>query len=343
MTRSVKSALAQAHSNIALIKYWGKREEALKLPQNGSISLTLDALWTRTRVTYSESTGPDQLWLNGQLASEPMRLKVQRLLDLLRHKETRSSETPLGAAKIESENNFPTGAGLASSASGFAALALAATAAAGLELSRAELSRLARQGSGSACRSLYGGFAEWQRGDAADGSDSYAIPLEEKPDWDLCMAVLVLNDLPKALSSGDGMAQTVATSPLYPSWLASIDEDLAQMRQAIAARDFSALGELMEHNALKMHATALASRPAVIYWMPLTLELLARIRELRQSGLECYATIDAGPNLKVLMQERDWPRFQAALAHWHELKALIPCRPGPGAFLVPNALAEQSP
>jgi diphosphomevalonate decarboxylase len=337
VTSAVKTALAQAHSNIALIKYWGKRDEALKLPQNGSISLTLDALWTRTRVTYSESTGPDQLWLNGQLASEPMRLKVQRLLDLLRHQAAGSSGTPLGAAKIESENNFPTGAGLASSASGFAALALAATAAAGLERSRPELSKLARQGSGSACRSLYGGFAEWQRGVAADGADSYAIPLVEKPDWDLCMAVLVLNDLPKALSSGDGMALTVKTSPLYPAWLASIDEDLAQMRQAIASRNFSALGELMEHNALKMHATALASRPAVIYWMPLTLELLARIRALRQSGLECYATIDAGPNLKVLMQERDWPRFQAALADWHELKALIPCRPGPGAFLVPAA------
>jgi len=335
--------MAQAHSNIALIKYWGKRDEVLKLPQNGSISLTLDALWTRTRVTYTESTGPDQLWLNGQMAPEPQRIKVQRFLDLLRPPKTQSSLRFLGAALVESENNFPTGAGLASSASGFAALALAATAAAGRESSRTELSQLARQGSGSACRSLFGGFVEWQRGKAADGADSFALPIDEKPDWQLCMAVLVLNDLPKALSSGDGMAQTVATSPLYSAWLTSIDADLAQMRQAIAARDLTALGELMEHNALKMHATALASRPAVIYWQPFTLELLARIRELRHSGLECYATIDAGPNLKVLMSERDWPRFQTAVAGWHELKALIPCRPGPGAFIVPNTSAGQMP
>lgn len=333
----MKTALAQAHSNIALIKYWGKRDEALKLPQNGSISLTLDALWTRTRVTFLPELGLDQLFLNGQMAPESQRIKVQRFLDLLRQQ----AEIP-GLARVESENNFPTGAGLASSASGFAALALAASQAAGLNLTGPALSRLARQGSGSACRSLYGGFVEWQRGEAADGSDSYALPLDENTNWPLCMAVLVLNDLPKALSSGDGMAQTVATSPLYPAWLASLTGDLAEMRRAIAARDFTALGELMEHNALKMHATALAARPAVIYWQPQTLALLSRIRDLRAAGLECYATIDAGPNLKVLMREADWPPFEQAVANWPELKSLIPCRPGPGARVLSQSPPEAS-
>jgi diphosphomevalonate decarboxylase len=325
----LNSALAQAHSNIALIKYWGKRNEKLKLPQNGSISLTLDALWTRTRVSYTSQTRPDQLILNGVAATETQRAKISRFLDALRQ------QYPLpSGAQIESENNFPTGAGLASSASGFAALTLAATAAAGLDLDKSELSRWARQGSGSACRSIYAGFVEWQRGERPDGLDSLALPIEEQSDWALCMAVLVLNDQPKALSSGDGMAQTVASSPLYPAWLASVEVDLADMRQAIKTQDFIALGELMEHNALKMHATALAARPAVIYWQPATLALLERVRELRKNGLSCYATIDAGPNLKVLMQAHDWPRFQAELKTWPELKALIPCRPGPGAFLI---------
>jgi len=324
----LKSALAQAHSNIALIKYWGKRQESLKLPQNGSISLTLDALWTRTRVSFDENLETDQLWLNGERASALQTLKVHKFLNLIRQTYGLSL-----AAQIQTENNFPTGAGLASSASGFAALALAATSAAGLHLSQEELSRLARQGSGSACRSIYGGFVEWQRGESELGQDSFAVPLDEKPDWPLLMAVLVLNDSPKALSSGDGMAQTVATSPLYPAWLASIESDLAQMRAAIQAKDFTALGSLMEHNALKMHATALAARPSVIYWQPVTLALIARVEKIRASGLECYLTIDAGPNLKVLMQEKDWPQFQAQLRDLPEIKQVIPARPGPAAFL----------
>jgi diphosphomevalonate decarboxylase len=322
-------AQAQAHSNIALIKYWGKRDAALKLPCNGSISLTLDQLSTRTLVNWNEATGPDQVWLNGQPAPEHQRAKVQAFLDLVRQRAHFH-----GSARVESHNNFPTGAGLASSASGFAALALAATRAAGLDLSRRELSALARQGSGSACRSIFGGFVEWQRGEAADGHDSYAHPLDETPDWPLLMAVLVLNDQPKALSSGDGMARTVATSPLYEGWRRSIDTDLAAMRDAIAAHDFSALGSLMEHNALKMHATALAARPAVIYWQAATLALLNRIQTLRAEGLECYVTIDAGPNLKVLLRERDWTAFASALADSPEILRIIPCRPGPGASLL---------
>ena len=320
---------AQAHSNIALIKYWGKRDTALKLPCNGSISLTLDRLSTITAVSWHDQPGPDQLWLNGQPASESQRLKVQALLDLIRQRADFRA-----CARVESRNNFPTGAGLASSASGFAALALAATRAAGLELSRPELSALARQGSGSACRSIFGGFVEWQRGTAPDGHDSHAQALDETPDWPLVMAVLVLNDQPKSLSSGDGMARTVATSPLYDSWLRSVDVDLLDMRAAIRARDFSALGSLMEHNALKMHATALAARPAVIYWQAATLALISRIQALRAEGLECYFTIDAGPNLKVLMREHDWPAFAAALAGTPEVLDILPCRPGPPAHVL---------
>lgn len=322
-------ALAQAHSNIALIKYWGKRDEFLKLPHNGSISLTLDALWTRTRVEWRSVAGPDQLFLNGQPAAEPQRRKVQDFLDRLRQQYACS-----GAAEVHSENNFPTGAGLASSASGFAALALAASAAAGLKLSPQALSRLAREGSGSACRSVYGGFVEWQRGALPDGSDSLAVPLAGASDWPLVMAVLILNDRPKPLSSGEGMARTVQTSPLYAGWLDSIEADLAQMRAAIARRDLTALGSLMEHNALKMHATALAARPAVLYWQAETLTLMERVQQLRAEGLACYFTIDAGPNLKVLMPEADWPAFAAAFTDCPEVLRILPCRPGPGAYLL---------
>lgn len=322
-------AWAQAHSNIALIKYWGKRDECLKLPHNSSISLTLDALWTRTRVEWLPSHQPDRLYLNGQVAPENQRRKVQTFIDRLRQRYGCS-----GAVEVRSENNFPTGAGLASSASGFAALALAASAAAGLKLSACELSRLAREGSGSACRSIYGGFVEWQRGQLADGSDSVAVPLEETPDWPLVMAVLILNEHPKPLSSSEGMARTVKTSPLYAGWLDSIAQDLSQMRQAIAQRDFHTLGALMEHNALKMHATALAARPAVLYWQAETLTLIQRVQQLRAEGLACYFTIDAGPNLKVLMPASDWPAFAEACSTYPEILRILPCRPGPGAHLL---------
>ncbi|RMG65723.1 MAG: diphosphomevalonate decarboxylase, partial [Calditrichaeota bacterium] len=208
------TATAVAHSNIALIKYWGKRSERLNLPAVGSISITLKELSTWTRVTFQEDLGPDRVRLNGRKATPEETRRVSAFLDIVR----RMAGRPLGA-QVVSKNNFPTGAGLASSASGFAALALAATAALGLELPPTRLSALARLGSGSAARSVFGGFVEMQRGQAADGSDACAIQLRDEHFWPLEVLVLVTAEGPKSIGSTRAMNLTADTSPYFPAWV----------------------------------------------------------------------------------------------------------------------------
>ncbi len=317
----------RAHSNIALIKYWGKRSGKLKTPQNDSISLTLDQLYTDTTVSYEPHLKQDTLKLNGEVAPEPMRQRIQGFMDFLRRELHIAHH-----AAIDSVNHFPTGAGLASSASAFAALTLAATLAADQSLPTEHLSRLARQGSGSASRSLYGGFARWHAGRETDGSDSLARPIVSS--WKPIMVVLVLTAAHKKIGSGDGMQRTVDTSPLYGGWLDSIGQNLAEMEQGIAAQDFEKVGTLMEHNALKMHATALAAQPAVLYWEPATVALIHHVWALRQEGLPCYLTMDAGPNVKVLLPP-DTPDavIQRVVNHPEVLDSFV-CRPGPAAHRI---------
>lgn len=320
----------RAHSNIALIKYWGKRHEALRLPTNGSLSLTLDKLFTETSLDYSSDLSADELILNGESVSGKMLVRVQRFMQIVRDRYGLTE-----FARIESVNHFPTGAGLASSASAFAALALAATTAAGLEHDSRELSILARLGSGSACRSVYSGFSEWLPGIQADGEDSFAEPLNL--DWPLNMAVLILHPQPKDTGSGDGMAATVNSSPLYAGWLASVGDDLERLKAGLVARDLESVGTIMEHNALKMHATAMASQPAVIYWQPETLALIHHVRKLRAQGHACWFTIDAGPNLKVLLPpdaETSAPATLKALREHPAVQELLLCGPGPGAYVI---------
>lgn len=334
----------RAHSNIALIKYWGKRSQPLKTPLNNSISMTLDQLYTETEVNYRPELRSDHLFLNGERALPAMEQRVQQFMRVVR--QTLDFQ---GFADIHSTNFFPTGAGLASSASAFAALTLAAVTARGLSLSTEALSRLARQGSGSACRSLLGGFAEWQAGEREDGFDSFAVPLasgtDGQPAWKPVMVVLVLTSAHKAVGSGDGMQRTVDTSPLYASWLDSIAVDLQDMRAGIRDQDFEKVGELMEHNALKMHATALAARPSVLYWEPSSVALIHHIQSLRQAGVPCYLTMDAGPNVKVLLPpvssslstglstEQQAQYIQQIVAH-PAVSQYFVCQPGPAAHVI---------
>ncbi|HEY9724236.1 MAG TPA: diphosphomevalonate decarboxylase [Oscillatoriaceae cyanobacterium] len=325
-------ATARAHANIALVKYWGKRDEALHLPMNGSLSLTLDALYTTTKVTFEPALSEDRFVLDGQPAREADRAKVSAFLD-----RVRALANTRVRATVESANHVPTAAGLASSASAFAALAAASTRALGLSLDDEALSRLARVGSGSACRSIYGGFAEWRRGARADGLDSFAVPLASAEHWDLRMVVAVLEAGPKAVSSREGMRRTVASSVFYPGWLAGVEADLADARAAIAARDLDALGRVAEANALKMHATTLGATPPFTYWRGQTLVLLQAVAELRARGVGAYATIDAGPNVKVLCAPADLPTVQAALAAVSGVERLIVCAPGPGVTLLEDA------
>lgn len=287
-----RTAAARAHSNIALIKYWGKRDAALNIPAVGSISVTLDALSTETRVSFGDDLVRDELRLSGVTADAT---RVSAFLDIVRH---RAGITQ--SALVESSNDFPTGAGLASSASGFAALAVAACAAAGVDLGERELSILARRGSGSAARSIFGGVVELHAGIRGDGTDSFAEPMLSPADWPLSIVVAITELGEKSVNSTVGMGESSLTSPFYPAWVETAETDLAGMRTAIAARDFTRVGELAEYSCLKLHALMMSTRPALLYWNAATVAALHVVRELRAGGIPVYFTIDAGPQLKAL-------------------------------------------
>lgn len=302
-SRAPHTAVARAHSNIALIKYWGKRDANLNLPAVGSISLTLDALSTQTSVAFRPGLAADEFLLDGEAADAS---RVSRLLDLVRERAGIDEH-----AMVSSANDFPTGAGLASSASGFAALAVAASAAALPDTpsetggartmpDARELSILARRGSGSAARSLFGGIVELHRGIRADGRDSFAEPLLDADEWPLTVVVAITDPHTKLVNSTAGMGESALSSPFYRAWVDAAEGDLADARSAIAARDFERLGELTELSCLKLHSIMLTTRPALLYWNAATVAAIHAVRELRGSGIPTYFTIDAGPQLKAL-------------------------------------------
>lgn len=289
---SVGHGEARANANIALIKYWGKADDELIIPTTSSLSLTLDGLSTRTEVTFMDTTfGSDELIVDDQPRTGKALARVSKLLDLVR--ERSGIESP---AQVNSYNTVPYGAGLASSSSAFAALAGAAFAAAGLALDRKHISQVARRGSGSACRSVYGGLVQWHAGH--DDLSSYAEPVET--DMDLALIVVLVSAQEKYISSRQAMRHTVSTSPLYQAWVEQSKEDLQQALDAVKVNDLTALGEVVEANALGMHAAMFAARPAVSYWLPETVMALDAVRQIRSDGLNAWATLDAGPNIKVL-------------------------------------------
>ena len=288
-------AAARARANIALIKYWGKVDGGpLNIPAVGSISVTLDALWSDTEVHFDGSLAVDELTLNGR--RRPQQLdRARRCLDLLRARADVAH-----AARVTSRNNFPTGAGLASSASGYAALTAAAARALNLTLPKRELSMVARQGSGSAARSIFGGFVEMHAGSLPDGTDSFAEPLLPAEAWPLELVIAVTSREEKQVSSRVGMTRSAATSPYFPAWVASSPADLKQGRDAILNRDFDALADVAERNCLSMHGAAMAARPPLLYWSAATVACLQAVRELRRSAVPVFFTIDAGPQLKAV-------------------------------------------
>lgn len=315
---------AKAYTNIALIKYWGKQDEDLIIPSNSSLSLTLDAFYTITNVSFSKNNQKDRFYLNKQLQNNQQSKKVYQFLDLVRKK----AQTDL-FAEVTSYNHVPTAAGLASSASGMAALAGACNEALRLNLSNEELSALARRGSGSACRSIFGGFVEWEKGNSDSSSLAHQI---ESNHWEdqLAMIFILVNDRPKTISSRLGMQQTVKTSSYFPIWVKEAEKDLIIAKNAIANQDFEALGKVSEANALKMHATTLACEPPFSYWSPDSLRAMDEVRTLRQQGFSCYFTMDAGPNVKVLCQKNDAPAILQELQKEFLPSQLIIANAGPG-------------
>lgn len=319
---------ARAYTNIALIKYWGKKNEELILPMNNSLSLTLDAFYTETEVIFSDSYMVDEFYLDGTLKDEKATKKVSQFLDLFRKEAGLSLK-----ASVISQNFVPTAAGLASSASGLAALAGACNTALKLGLDDLSLSRFARRGSGSACRSIFGGFVEWEKGH--DDLSSYAKPVpSDSFEDDLAMVFVLINDQKKEVSSRNGMRRTVETSSFYQGWLDSVEGDLYQLKQAIKTKDFQLLGETMERNGLKMHGTTLAAQPPFTYWSPDSLKAMDAVRQLRKQGIPCYFTMDAGPNVKVLVENSHLSEVQETFTKLFSKEQVITAHAGPGIAII---------
>ena len=289
---SVSIATAIAHPNIALIKYWGDLVPELHIPANGSISMNLAELYTRTTVCLDPGFRQDELILNGMAIHDIALERVSVFLNRVRAKAGIST-----FARVESENNFPTAAGLASSASGFAALSLAASHAAGLTVDEADLSRLARIGSGSACRSIPGGFVEWHAGH--NDVDSYASTLAPPDHWDLADCIALVDQDEKMVTSNVGHP-LAHTSLLQPTRLADAPRRLALCRNALLQRDFNQLAAVVELDSNLMHAVMLTSTPSLLYWLPATLTIMHAVRSWEKDGLQACYTIDAGPNVHVL-------------------------------------------
>ncbi|MFM1538583.1 diphosphomevalonate decarboxylase [Helcococcus bovis] len=285
---------SKAHANIALIKYWGKENEELIIPKNNSLSLTLDSLYTETEVAFIDGE-KDVFYLDDELQDERHTLKISKFIDLFRKKSNNFSKV-----LVKSYNHVPTAAGLASSASGFSALAVALNELFELNLDKTELSKYARRGSGSASRSIFGGFVEWKKG--YDDETSYAEKVDDA-NWDVAMIILVLNDSKKEISSREAMKKTIETSPLYKGFTDSSIEDIKNIKEAIKNRDFKKMGEIAEHNSMKMHATMLSSNPSIMYFKPDSIRAIEKIKQLKKDGFDVYYTMDAGPNVKILCRD----------------------------------------
>lgn len=323
----MSQATARAYPNIALVKYWGKRDEDLILPATGSLSMTLDQLPTTTTVHLLDEAGDDVFTLNGAPAGQKAAGRTSRFLDVVR-----GLAGSRRRAAVVSTNEAPTGAGLASSAAGFAALALAASTAYGLRLGSRDLSRLARRGSGSACRSVIPGFAVWHAGTGDD--DCFA---EQVSAPDLRLVTVTINAGPKAVSSREAMRLTRETSPFYDAWISSTECTLAQMLEVCSAGDLTRIGELTESHALRMHAVIASSMPPVRYLTPASVAVFDAVAALRASGLYAWATADAGPNVCILTTPSDAAEVAAAVAGLGTVRVT---GPGPGARLVGDPGAE---
>jgi len=314
-------ATAVAQPNIALIKYWGKRDTVRNLPAVGSISITLSSLFTRMNVDLGDGADVDQLTVNG----EPNAKLLPRLSVAL--DQCLGSERP--RAFIDSESNFPIAAGLASSASSFAALVVAASAAAGIERSTDELANLAGAASGSAARSLYGGFAELENLDDRVQVRSL-LPAE---DWPLRVLVAVTEKGPKSRGSTEAMEISRRTSPFYERWIADQSQDLDAARIAIERRDFEALAAVSEHNCLKMHSVMWSSRPPIVYWNDATLAVLGVLRELQADGVPVFFTMDAGPQVKAVCLPEAASDVHDALSQTAGVQQILDTGLGEGARL----------
>lgn len=321
---------AVARANIAFIKYWGNLNDDLRLAMNGSISMTLDMLRTVTTVELSPALAEDEIEVDGVEPFPGAKARIVAHLDRLRT----LAGKPL-KARVASVNDFPTGVGLASSASGFAALTLAAAAAFEMGLEDRELSALARLGSGSATRSIWGGYVEWVAG--TEHEESFASQIAPPEHWEICDCIALVSTETKEVASSEGH-KLAKSSPLYSARLSQVKEDLDRVREAILSRDFESLGSVAEREALSLHAIMMTSQPSLLYWTPATVRVIKEVRNWREEGRSVYFTIDAGPNVHLLTLPSGVEEIERALGKVEGVKQVIVCRPGQGAGLIEEHL-----
>jgi diphosphomevalonate decarboxylase len=313
-------ATAIAHPNIAFIKYWGNRDETLRLPQNSSLSMNLAGLETVTTAHFTADLQKDRLLLNDQPQSGVVLDRMSQHLDQIRAVAGSSQR-----AHVISKNNFPTGTGIASSASGFAALTAAACAALGLDLSEKELSTIARLGSGSASRSIPGGFVEWHMG--YDHTSSYAESIAPPDHWHLVDLVTIVSSDHKAVGSTDGHA-LASTSPLQVSRVKDTERRLQICRSAILNSDFESFAKIVEHDTLMMHGVMMTSTPTLIYWLPATIAVITAVQSWRRQGIPACFTIDAGPNVHVITDMDHVDAVRSKIAAIPDVSTILEAHPG---------------
>jgi diphosphomevalonate decarboxylase len=321
-----RKATASANANIAFIKYWGNRDAVRRVPLNDSVSMNLDHATTTTSVEFDPALSEDQVAVNGGEAKSAARERVVAHLHRVRGLAKIDTK-----ARVESRNTFPTGAGIASSASAFAALSLAATRAAGLELSERELSKLARLASGSACRSIPAGFVEWIT--SSDPNNSYAVSIAPPDHWDLRDVIAVVSAEEKEVGSTEGHAAALS-SPFLPERLNALPVRLHRVRHAILARDLTLLGPAIEEDAIELHFIAMTSHPPIFYWSPGMVRVIQSMQRWRAEGLAVYFTLDAGPNIHLICEGKDADRVAALAREIPDVREVIVNAPGGAAKIV---------
>jgi diphosphomevalonate decarboxylase len=322
-------ATAIAPSNIAFIKYWGRKDEELRLPENGSVAMNLSDLLTTTTVEFDEEFQEDIVIINGK-QEENEKLRAVRHLDRIR-----SSAKMKLKAKVVSENNFPSSTGLSSSASGFAALTVAGAAAAGLKLSEKELSILARQGSGSACRSIPDGFVEWLDGDTSE--TSYAVSLYKPGYWDIADIIAVVNVGPKDVATSEGMKEA-SSSPFFQVRRSHMSQKIKAIKKTMKQKDFPVFGELVEAEALELHAIMLTATPSLIYWLPGTVRVMRAVKEWRSGGLQVYFTVNTGQDIHLICEKKNIKKVRSLAEKIEGVQKTIVNYPYEGTRLIKEHL-----
>jgi len=326
----IEKTTALANSNIAFIKYWGNRDAAYRVPLNDNVSMNLDHAFTTTTVEFDANLNADQIVVGGADANEATRQRVSAHLDRVR--ALAKIETK---ARAQSENNFPTGTGIASSASAFAALSVAATHAAGLALSERALSILARQGSGSASRSIPGGFVEWIAGHSSD--DSYAVSIAPPEHWDLRDVVVIVSTEEKKIGSSEGHA-AAPTSHFLAERIQALPARFHRVRHAVLAKNLSLLGPAIEEDAIELHMMAMTSVPPIYYWSPAMVQVIQAVQQWRADGLAVYFTLDAGPNVHLICEGTDAAQVESLARAIVGVQQIIVNVPGGAAHLIDQHL-----